>query len=149
VEDYTAAAGARLGIRFLRDEARVLRFGKASLNIAGVDYQAHGRAYLRGADRLILPGVTNILLSHNPDVFEVAAKQGWQGVISGHTHGGQVNVEILHQNLNVARFFTPFVCGLYRKPASSIYVTRGIGTIGMPVRLGAPPEIALIKLCAT
>jgi predicted MPP superfamily phosphohydrolase len=149
MEDYAASAGGRLGIHFLREEARALRFGKATLNIAGVDYQRYGRTYLSGTDRLILPGSTNILLSHNPDVFEVAAEQGWGGVISGHTHGGQVNVEILHQNLNVARFFTPFVYGLYRKPSSAIYVTRGIGTIGMPVRLGAPPEIALIKLCAT
>lgn len=149
MEDYAASAGARLGIRFLRDEARILRFGQATLNIAGVDYQQHDKTYLPDAHRLILPGSTNLLLSHNPDVFEVAAEQGWSGVISGHTHGGQVNVEILHQNLNLARFFTPYVYGLYRKPASSIYVTRGIGTIGMPVRLGAPPEIALIKLCAT
>jgi predicted MPP superfamily phosphohydrolase len=52
--------------------------------------------------------------------------------------------------VNVARFFTPFVYGLYRlpQPAASSYVTRGIGTIGLPVRLGAPPEISLLRLVA-
>lgn len=149
VEQHTTEQGARLGIRFLRNQNQAFRFGEASLNMAGVDYQPRNDEYLNGAEALLWPDMANLLLSHNPDVFNVAAKQGWQGVIAGHTHGGQVNVEILHQQLNVARFFTPYVYGLYRKPGSSIYVTRGIGTIGMPVRLGAPPEIALIRLCAS
>ena len=76
----------------------------------------------------------------------MAAQQGWDLTLAGHTHGGQVNVEILHHSFNVARFYTPYVYGLYRSGRSSIYVTRGIGTIGMPVRLGAPPEIAVLRL---
>ena len=61
-------------------------------------------------------------------------------------HGGQVNFEILHYGLNVARFYTPYVYGRYTAGRSSIYVTRGIGTIGMPARLGAPPEISMLRL---
>ena len=95
------------------------------------------------------PDATNILLSHNPDVFAVAARQGWDLTLAGHTHGGQVNVEILNQSLNAARFFTPYIYGLYRQGRSSIWVTRGIGTVGVPARLGAPPEVAFIRLCAT
>ena len=76
----------------------------------------------------------------------VAAQQGWDLTLSGHTHGGQVNVEILHQNLNLARFYTPYVQGFYQTGRSSIYVTRGIGTIGMPARLGAAPEITVLRL---
>ena len=49
--------------------------------------------------------------------------------------------------MNVARFFTPYVDGLYRESGRSIFVSRGIGTIGLPVRLGAPPEVALLRLC--
>jgi len=94
-------------------------------------------------------GALNVLLQHNPDVFPVAAQQGFGLTVSGHTHGGQVNVEILRQNLNVARVFTPYVDGIYKKGNSTIFVSRGIGTIGMPVRLGAPPEVALIRLCRT
>ena len=60
--------------------------------------------------------------------------------------GGQVNVEILSRDLNIARFFTPYVYGRYSLDLASIYVSRGIGTIGLPIRLGAPPEIALLRL---
>jgi uncharacterized protein len=146
--DYAERAGARAGIRFLRGSAVPLRFGASVLNLAGVDYQRKsGEArYLEGAERLILPGTTNVLLSHNPDVFPVAANQGYNFVLAGHTHGGQVTVEILDQAINPARFFTPYVYGLYRSGNSAAYVTRGIGTIGVPVRIGAPPEIVLLRL---
>ena len=95
---------------------------------------------------MLSPGALNVLLSHNPDVFPVAAQQGWDFTLAGHTHGGQVNFEILHYGMNVARFYTPYVYGLYTAGRSSIYVTRGIGTIGMPARLGAPPEISVLRL---
>jgi predicted MPP superfamily phosphohydrolase len=149
-QDYTTAEGGRLGIDFLRGRARALRFGEATLNIAGVDYQPQRlrRHYLDGAERLIAPGAVNVLLSHNPDVFPVAAEQGFDLTIAGHTHGGQVNVEILHQSLNIARFVTPFVYGRYLAGRSSLYVSRGIGTIGLPIRIGAPPEITLLRLTA-
>jgi predicted MPP superfamily phosphohydrolase len=147
-EKYTEIAAGRAGIDFLRGEARQLRFGQSLLNLAGVDYQsvAGRRRYLRGADRLIAPGAVNVLLSHNPDVFPVAVRQGYNFVIAGHTHGGQVTVEILDQSFNVARFFTPYVYGLYRQGGAAAYVTRGIGTIAVPARIGAPPEITLLRL---
>jgi predicted MPP superfamily phosphohydrolase len=86
------------------------------------------------------------LLSHNPDVFPVAAAQGYHLMLAGHTHGGQVTIEILDQGINPARFFTPYVKGLYRLEPAVGYVTRGIGTIGIPARIGAPPEITLLRL---
>jgi uncharacterized protein len=147
-EAYTTAQAGRLGIPFLRYTAQPFRFGEALVNIGGVDYQKMSwrSHYLHGAERLVVPGALNVLLSHNPDVFPAAAAQHWDLTLAGHTHGGQVNVEILHESLNVARFYTPYVYGLYRSGPSSIYVTRGIGTIGMPARLGAPPEIAVVRL---
>ena len=148
-EDYVTRECARRGLRILRDECTDLRFGNAVINLAGVDYQEMHGPYLIDAGDLVQRGKLNVLLSHNPDVFGVAAAQGWDVVIAGHTHGGQVNVEILHQNLNVARFYTPWVRGIYYKDKSAIYVSSGIGTIGMPVRLGAPPEVSVIELCAS
>jgi predicted MPP superfamily phosphohydrolase len=153
VQPYAAEEGARLGVNFLRRQTRSLRFGSATLNVAGVDYQSinNRKNYLHGAERLVAPDAVNVLLSHNPDVFPVAARQGFDLTISGHTHGGQVAVEILSQNLNIARFLTPFVYGQYRlnRPSgslASLYVSRGIGTIGLPIRIGAPPEITLLRL---
>jgi len=147
--DYVASHGARIGIDFLRSRARLLRFGDVSINFAGVDYQRFERPYLGGAERLIAPGILNVLLSHNPDVFPVAASQGYDLTIAGHTHGGQVDFEILHQHLNIARVYTPYVAGLYTRGQASVYVSTGLGTIGVPVRIGAPAEVALLRLCAT
>jgi uncharacterized protein len=149
VEDYCAARGRRLGIDFLRSEARSLAFGGAALNLAGVDYQRLGEPYLKGAERLLRAGDFNVLLSHNPDVFPVAAELGFNLVISGHTHGGQLALNVLGQSFNVVRLFTPYVRGLYRVGHAAIYVSPGIGTVGIPVRIGAPPEVTLIRLCAT
>ena len=150
VEDYTTDRGAQLGIRFLRSAAQPLRFGAATLNLAGVDYQRMHSKYLIGAEAMIRndpDGHTlNLLMSHNPDVFPTAVRQGWQLTIAGHTHGGQVNVEILRRDMNIARFFTPYTLGQYRLGVSSIYVSRGIGTIGVPIRLGSVPEVALLTL---
>ncbi len=148
-EDYTTRAGLGVGIRFLRRETQILNFGKARINFAGFDYQRKGNDYLVGAEEMVVPGALNIMLSHSPDVFPVAAAKGYDLTLSGHTHGGQVNVEILHQGLNIARFMTPYVDGLYREGNASIFVTRGVGTVGLPARIGVPPEIALIRLCAT
>jgi predicted MPP superfamily phosphohydrolase len=148
VENYVTEQGRLIGIEFLRHQARQLRFGNATINFAGVDYQKMHSHYLHGAERLIVPGAMNVMLSHNPDVFPVAAAQGYQLTIAGHTHGGQVDVEILHQHVDVARYFTPFVQGLYRRENSSVYVSNGLGTIGVPVRLGAPPEVSVLRLCA-
>ena len=147
-ENYTERAAASAGIRFLRHGATRLRFGNATLNIAGSDFESRrNRArYLAGMETLIEPGTVNLLLQHNPDVFPAAARKGYNLLLAGHTHGGQVTVEILDQSINPARFFTPYVYGLYRLGDSAAYVTRGIGTIGIPARIGAPPEISLLRL---
>lgn len=151
VERETTVRSARFGIRFLRSQMAALRFGNSVLNVAGIDYQPsyRNKRYLRGAPGLAMPGAMNLLLSHNPDVFPLAARQGYDLVLAGHTHGGQVNIEIFGESVNPARFYTPYVYGLYCQDRSVQYVTRGIGTIGVPVRLGAPPEVALLRLRKT
>jgi predicted MPP superfamily phosphohydrolase len=148
-EAYTTRRAAELGMRFLRHQAEPLRFGSATLNLAGVDYQRIGTPYLQRAESLVRPDAVNVLLSHNPDVFPVAARKGFPLTVSGHTHGGQIRFEILRQDVSIVRFITPYVDGLYRENGSSIFVSRGIGTIALPARLGAPPEVALLRLCRT
>lgn len=148
-EGYATRRGAQLGIRFFDHSAETLRFGKARLRLTGVRHQSIPDRYLYAAEELLEPGAFNILLSHNPDVFPKAAGIGFDLTISGHTHGGQVNLEIRNWNLNIARIYTPYVDGIYRIDASAIFVSRGLGTVGPPLRLGAPPEVALIRLCAT
>jgi len=129
-----------------------VRRGQGVLNVVGVDYQRneHRDTYLAGTDKLIVPGAANLLLSHNPDVFPAAARIGFQGVLAGHTHGGQINIEILHQNINPARFRTPFTKGLYRwalagAVPATCYVTTGVGVL-LPFRVNCPAEVLIVRL---
>lgn len=142
----TERYGRSRGIQFLRQGAETLRFGDALLNLSGVDYQRKNSPYLQGAERLLNPAAVNLLLSHNPDVFPVAAELGYDLVISGHTHGGQVTLEIVEQSLNAGHFFTPYVVGQYQLDRSNLYVSRGVGCVNLPMRIGAWPEITLLTL---
>ncbi len=143
---FSEAYGRKLGIDFLRQRREPLRFGDATLNLAGVDYQWQTRPYLVKAGELIEPGAFNLLLSHNPDVFPKAAELGYDLVLGGHTHGGQVTVEIVEQWVNAGHFFTPFVAGDYHLGKAALYVSRGIGTVNLPMRIGALPEVTLVRL---
>ena len=92
-------------------------------------------AALRGRD----PDDPVVLLAHNPTVFDdMAHRVALQ--LSGHTHGGQINT------LGVAGSLLPYVAGRYQRGAATLFVSRGIGTTGPPVRLNAPPEIVRIAL---
>jgi predicted MPP superfamily phosphohydrolase len=173
-EDLAQELFARQGMKLLRHQSEVISFRGAKLNLIGVDYQRErapgGRrvATLVGLESLVRKDVTNILLSHNPNTFNRAAELGVELSLAGHTHGGQIQVEILDHRLSPARFITDYVAGLYLRPLftpaktvasqkflrattlqgphSAIYVNRGLGTVGAPVRLGVPPEISLLTL---
>ncbi len=147
VEDYTTAKALEFDLRFLRHQAVPLTFGQSRINLVGVDHQRRERPYLERVEELVEPGGFNLLLSHNPDVFPIAARKGFELTLAGHTHGGQINLEIAGSNLNIADLVTPYTKGFYQLANSSLYVNSGLGTIGVPVRIGAPPEITLIRLC--
>jgi uncharacterized protein len=148
VESYTQEMAKKLDMQFLRREATNLRFGNGRLNLVGVDFE-FSTPYLRDVEELIDLDSFNLLLAHTPEVFPTAAEKGFDLTLSGHTHGGQINVPVLGMNLNIADTRTRYTKGLYSLPTSQIYVNSGLGTIAVPVRLGAPPEITLVRLCAT
>jgi predicted MPP superfamily phosphohydrolase len=164
-EDEAERLFAQAGMNLLRSKNAVISFRGVQLNLIGVDYQRErgpgGRRIqtLAGVDELMRRDMPNILLSHNPNSFNRAAELGIELSLAGHTHGGQVQVEILDHRLSPARFITNYIAGLYTRPigagaavletpkqASQLYVNRGLGTVGAPVRLGVPPEITLITL---
>ncbi len=138
----------RRGVDVLRDEARNfdLSPGGERLRFVGVDYQRSRERPLRGVQELLSGAVPNILLSHNPNVFPHAAELGFDLTLSGHTHGGQVRIEILEKAISPSQFISPYVQGLYRRGGSNLYVSQGVGTSGLPVRIGSPPEITLLTL---
>lgn len=157
---HTQASITRLfaqhNIRILRYERAPIQVGKESLNLIGVDYENHHhrgyfgdhhvRRYLDGVDRLMTPGQVNILLSHNPNSFDRAAELGIDLSLSGHTHGGQISLDFISPDLSAARLMTPYVKGHFAKPGGQLYVNRGIGTIAVPIRFNAPPEITFFEL---
>jgi hypothetical protein len=125
-----------------------LRFGAARLNLAGVDYQPFGERPLVRTAELIEDGAFNLLLCHTPVPFDRAAQLGFDLTLSGHTHGGQLNLELGRENLTFVRLYTPYIRGLYRQLGKQLYVSRGLGTVGVPLRLGADPEVTLLRLCS-
>jgi predicted MPP superfamily phosphohydrolase len=174
---------AEAGMKLLRSENAQLTFQGTSFNLIGVDYQRErtngGRRVqlLQNVGPLVRRDMPNILMSHNPNAFNRAVELGVELTLAGHTHGGQIQVEILDHRLSPARFITDYVAGLYQRPMfapapndrassagsafetspgslfpnrssalASIYVNRGLGTVGAPVRLGVPPEITLLTL---
>ncbi len=157
---HTQASITRLfaaqGTKILRQQRAPIQVGNESLNLIGVDFQTHRgmerhrvgyvRGYLEGVHRLIDPESVNILLSHNPNTFDEAAARGIDLSLAGHTHGGQISLEFISPELSPARLFTPYVEGYFRKPGGQLYVNRGIGTIGVPIRFDAPPEITVFEL---
>ena len=150
-EERSQELFAQHGMRLLRQESAVLNWKGAGLNLIGVDYQRQHEPMLVGVETLVRRDMPNILLSHNPNSFYRASELGIELSLAGHTHGGQVQVEIVDHRWSPARFITRFISGLYSLPMntgakSHLYVNRGIGTIAIPARLGVDPEITLITL---
>ncbi len=141
----------RLGLRVLRNERVLVGDAGASLELAGVDDWSAGRFgdghgwrltdALAGRD----PDRSLVLLAHQPRGVAEAVRSGVELQISGHTHGGQ----IFPFSLVVGAVY-PYLAGLYHHvegdTTGQIFVSRGAGYWGPPLRLGSPPEIASIVL---
>jgi hypothetical protein len=157
------------GMWLLRAAGAVVEHNGARFNLLGVDYQRDHMVsgertgpMLQEIEHLVRRDMPNLLLSHNPNSFHRAAELGIELSLAGHTHGGQVKFEIVDHSVSPARLFTPFVAGLYHLPMhghagaasanglqkAALYVNRGLGTFGFPVRIGVPPEITLLTLRA-
>jgi len=155
-EDSITRMFQQVGIRILRGESVPIHAQGATFNLIGVDFQTRRHmgpgsekfvhTYLEGVESLVAPGTVNILMSHNPDTFDRAAEMGIGLSLAGHTHGGQVALEFVSPEIAPSRLVTPYVAGWFQKPGGQLYVNRGIGTIGVPIRIGAPPEITVYEL---
>lgn len=155
-QDSITRLFAAEGIKILRRARAPIQSHGETLNLIGVDYETRTRMgppgdgivpkYLQGVEPLVMPDTANILLSHNPNTFDRAAELGIDLSLAGHTHGGQVTLEFISPSISPSRLITPYVRGWFGKPGGQLYVNRGIGTIGVPIRLGSPPEITLFEL---
>jgi len=135
-----------LGFSALVNGHQVIRRGAGRIVVAGVtDLSSGGLPGHTSDPAAAVAGApasdVRVLLAHQPKSAFAARAAGYDLQLSGHTHGGQY----FPFNLLV-RLFQPFVAGLHRLEAMWLYVSRGTGYWGPPLRLGAPAEITLIQL---
>ncbi len=135
----------RLGVQPLRNENTAIRRGAAAFDLAGVnDIAGESRSDAPDFDRALSgldPSRPTVLLAHQPVQVEEAAARGVDLQLSGHTHGGQMWP--FHY---VVRAVQPSLAGLSTVGNTQLYVTRGAGFWGPPVRVGAPPDITVLFL---
>jgi predicted MPP superfamily phosphohydrolase len=138
--DMPAALAAH-GVQVLKDARTRLQLKGEGVELAGIRYWTR-----RAADiAALLRGATGpvILLAHDPRrLFEAAALK-IPLVLSGHTHGGQVVLPVIGA---VAAQKFPVIAGVGRRDQTTIFVSRGVGTVFVPVRVNCPPEVAVVTL---
>jgi predicted MPP superfamily phosphohydrolase len=138
------------GIRMLVDERVEITRNGERLYLLGVDDIGSARradASLATVTRGLPPDTARLLMCHRPYFFPQAAAYDIGLTVSGHTHGGQIVFGQLGRNvLAPARIASEYVAGPYAIGTSNLYVSRGIGTVGVPIRINCPPEIAVLTL---
>jgi predicted MPP superfamily phosphohydrolase len=150
--EMMSAALAAQGIQVLCNESERIERGDSHIRLAGVDDMMVKRDDLRLALGETNQGETRILLSHNPAIIREAARAGVDLVLSGHTHGGQINWRLLtgRKDRKTARWLRRPSRRLMRGHAqlgsTQLYVNRGLGTVVVPLRYGCPPEITLLEI---
>lgn len=133
-----------LDIRVLRNQGACVEKGDAGLSIFGLTPQASGADEV--ANMLAMAPRPRIVLVHDPDDAEMLPPGSVDLVLSGHTHGGQIALPGLREwavrHFNGSRY----VQGMYHINGNRVYVNRGLGCTGLPVRFRAAPELTIIQL---
>jgi len=138
--DEIAGALDHNGIEVLRNRHLTLRRRGQKICLAGIDDFLYG-ADLPRAMRGVPQDTPTLLLSHNPGIIEDAAALGINLVLSGHTHGGQVRLPLVGCVYGRSDEKMRFKRGRDWLGGTQIYVSRGLGTVVLPVRYGCPSEI--------
>lgn len=159
IEDELERRFGEKGIVVLRNGAVNLPVGNSRIDVLGIDDLRWGNPDLPRALAAAgkEPGEVRILLSHRPEIFPDAAERQIDVTLSGHYHGGQIKLADMPWNLSIARLLTPYAEGLFRLPrgdnpaistakGSTLFVGRGIGITGLPIRINCPPQIAHLTL---
>ncbi|HLA12315.1 MAG TPA: metallophosphoesterase [Pyrinomonadaceae bacterium] len=144
--ELTTRALERHHIKVLNNKNTILIKRSETLQLAGIDdYSWAGTDWTRALHGLNRRTPT-VLLSHQPNVLDLEEAQNVSLMLSGHTHGGQINIPLIGAP---ARFVTEelkYPRGLFRRGSAQLYVSTGTGVIGLPIRFGVRPEIAVLRL---
>jgi predicted MPP superfamily phosphohydrolase len=144
--EETKAAMAKAKITELTNTGVWLSQKSDRLRLAGVDDLWEGKPDLNHAMMGVRQDESAILVSHNPDFAERISDRRVGLVLSGHTHGGQVVFPGGRAPFAPTRYGNKYLRGLCQAPETQVYVSRGLGTAGGPVRFGSRPEISLLTL---
>jgi predicted MPP superfamily phosphohydrolase len=138
------------GVKLLRNDNLTIAKGDGRLILAGIDDVGRGvdaTAAMQAALRTAASGVPRILLCHRPYFLPEAAQNDVQLMLSGHTHGGQVSLgSVAGTTIAPAALASSYIWGNYAEQDTQMYVSRGIGTVGLPIRINCPPELTVIRL---
>ena len=137
---------------YLQNDSHVIERNGATLALLGIDDPGNWRAddpqdaYVDRAIATAPPEAFRILLAHRPGAWDSAAPRGIPLTLAGHIHGGQIYLPIL--GWSAGRLITKYVMGHFQRDggATQLYVSRGIGVVGVPIRIFVPPEVALFTL---
>jgi predicted MPP superfamily phosphohydrolase len=135
------------GLTVLENRSTAVEARGVRLHVAGVADTRIRRPDVAAALAAVPPGEPVVLLSHDPDLFpEVPARVAL--TLSGHTHGGQIAIPVLRRLAIPSRYGERYVRGHVAEHGRHLYVSSGLGTSAIPVRLFAPPEIVVLELRA-
>ena len=147
--DLKRALGS-MGVDLLVNQNRRIGSEGSALVIAGTDNTGFRQSYARLDKALegVNPDDSVVLLAHDPTFWdkEVVGQESIDLMLAGHTHGGQFGVQFAGFEWSPAQHVYRQWAGLYTKGRQHLYVNRGIGTVGPPMRIGIPPEITLFTL---
>lgn len=132
------------GIRMLINEGMRVDLEGESFWLAGVNDKMVGLEDLPLALAGSIDDELKIVLAHNPIILRRAARANVDLVMSGHTHGGQVTLR--SEKSRTGRPRRRLLRGLARRGNTQIYVSRGLGTVVLPIRYGCPPEVSVLEL---
>jgi predicted MPP superfamily phosphohydrolase len=144
--ELTMRSLERNQVKVLNNANTTLRRGPDELQLSGVDDWTWSAADFSRAFYGLKRETTTILLSHQPRVLDLEETENVSLVLSGHTHGGQINLPLFGAPARFATSDLKFAHGLFRRRDTQLYVSSGTGVIGLPVRLGVRPEIAVLRL---
>jgi hypothetical protein len=144
--ELTIRALKRNHLGVLNNANTTLRRRGDAIQLTGIDdWSWAGTDWQRAFQGLERKRAT-ILLSHQPSVLDLGETQGVSLILSGHTHGGQIDLPLLGPPARFATKDLKYARGLFKQGNTQLYVSSGTGVIGLPVRFGVRPEIAVLRL---
>lgn len=145
--ELTKDAFSKYHVPVITNEHRFIEIKDRAICVGGVGDLYEDKQDLKAAFSGVPSDIPRILLSHNPDYAEVMPKsERVDLVLSGHTHGGQIRIPFSIAPVTMSRYGQKYIGGLVKLANTQVYVSRGIGVVGLPIRFNCPPELALITL---